>query len=183
MAATMENRKATKFKWLLPLFKGYIYATAGFLGPVGFILLIVTWTCKVPAIQPWLSAPDPLFGMSNRMMLLLAGVLHLFFAGCLLLKRDIFSQWLLALLVGWSYFLLRITLVWSIDTKAPYPIEAFIGWRIGVKPETIDLWWKVFTVFLLVLSSIFVLLEFWRLKQVKNVAWLRHWQETRNQSR
>ena len=182
MTAKMESCKRTKMEWVLPLFKGYIYSTAVMLGSIGVILVLITWHCKRHEIQPWLNAPDPLLGFSNRTVLLLAGTLHLAFSGWLFATRDSINRVIIALWVALNYFLYRVAMFWIVGMKAPFAMEEFSGWRLGgVRPETVDLCWKLFIAYLVVGSSVFVLLKLWQLKQLKNEAWVRQWLKMREQ--
>lgn len=173
--------------WLPPLFKGYIYSTAVLLVAIGATLFLVTWTCKFRGIQPFLNAPAPLFGFSNRSVLLLAGILHLILGGCLFVPRDLNLRGLLTLWAGLNCFLYRMAMVWMAGMKAPYPLEEFVGWRLGINKQTVDICWKFFIAYLIVGSSVLMLLKIllgWRqLKQLKEEAWFKHWQETRDQDR
>jgi len=187
MTAKLESRKGVKMEWLPPLFKAYIYSTAALLGAIGVMLFLITWTCKVRGIQPYLNEPAPLFGLANRTVLLLAGVLHLAFGVCLLAMRDLISQGLLVQWAGLNCFLYRMAMVWMAGMRTPYPMENFVGWRLGAKPETVDLCWNIFIAYLILGSSVLmlakVLLKWWQSKQLKEEAWFKHWQETRDQDR
>jgi DNA-directed RNA polymerase subunit RPC12/RpoP len=181
MTAKVEGNKKTKMEWVLPLFKGYVYSTAVLLGSIGVMLILITWHCKRREMQPLLNAPDPLFGFANRTVLLLAGALHLALSGCLFAMRDLVNRMVAALWVGLNYFFYRAAMVWVMEITTPLPMENFVGWRRGVKPETVDLYWKLFIAYLVIGSSVLMLLELWRLKQLKNEAWVKHWLETRDQ--
>jgi hypothetical protein len=185
MTAKTEKVKVTSLEWLPPLFRGYIYLTAALLVVIGAMLFLVIWTCKVRVIQSFLNAQAPFLGFSNRATLLLAGVLHLVFGGWLFVTRDLMNQGLLALWAGLNHFIYRMAMIWLTTMAAPFPIEYFVGWRLGVRPETVDLCWKLLIAYLLFGSSVFMLLNIlfnWRQeKQLKDEAWVKHWQDTRDQ--
>jgi hypothetical protein len=183
MPAKIENNDRTKTEWVSRLFNGYVYSTAALLGAIGAMLFLVTWTCKVRGIQPWLNGPDPLFGFANRTVLLLAGALHLALGGCLFAMRDLVNRGLLALWVGLNCFLYRVAMVWVMEMTAPFPMENFVGWRMGVKSGMVDLCWKLFIAYLVIGSSALMLLRLWQLKQSKDEAWVKRWLETRDQDR
>jgi hypothetical protein len=181
MTAKTKSCETTKMAWLPPLFKGYIYSTVALCGAIGAMLLLITWTCKVRGIQPYLNSQASLFGLSNRMVLLLAGTLQLLFGGCLFVARSVTTQGLLVLWAGLNGLLYRIVMVWAMNMTVPLPREGFVGWRLGVRPETVDLCWKLYTAYLVFGSSTFMLFRLWQWKQLKDEAWVKQWQETRNQ--
>ena len=172
-------------EWLSLLLKGYIYLTAALLVAIGATLFLVTWTCEVRVIQSFLNAPAPFWGFSNRAILLLAGPLQLLFAGCLFVTRNLMTQMGTVLWMGLNYLIYRVAMVWTTYMTFPLPREEFVGWRLGVRKETVDFCWKLFIAYLVIGSSMLMLLKmflYWRLeKQLKNEAWVKHWQESRDQ--
>ena len=181
MTAKTESDGRTKTERMAPVFKGYVYSTAALLGSIGVMLILITWHCKRREIQPWLNSHDPLFELSNRTVLLLAGVLHLAFSGWLFATRDLVNRVIAALCVGLNYLVYRVAMVWAMEITTPFPMENFVAWRIRVKPQTVDLCWKLFIAYLVIGSSALMLLKLWQLKQLKNEAWVRHWLKTRDQ--
>lgn len=168
-------------KWLPSLCKGYIYSTGALLCAIGAMLVLITWTCTERGIQPWLNEPAPLFGLANRSMFLLAGALHLALGGCLLITRDLINQELLVFWTGLNSLLYRIAMMWILKLGAPLPMENFVGWRIGARPAVVDCCWKLFIAYMIIGSSLLMLLKWQQLKKLKDEAWFRNWQAAREQ--
>jgi hypothetical protein len=180
MSIAIESNEGA-IKLVPTLFRWYTDSVMALLALVGVTLFAITWTCKVPDIQAWLIEPDPILGISNRTMLLSAGALHLVFCGGMLTTRNLLYRAILIIWTGLNCLIFRFAMIW-LTKKAPFAMEYFVGWRIKVKPGTLDVCWLLFVGYLIAGSSIFILLKRRYTKQREDKIWFQHWQETRDQA-
>jgi hypothetical protein len=147
-------------------------------GLAGLLLLVAG--CD-QARLPQLARPDELFGISNRALLLLTGLAHLTLAVVLLAVRDMATRALLMLWLGLNHLLYYFGMTW-LGAAAPFPTVVLAGWRIGLKPERLDRWWKLAITGLLLGGILALWLERRRLKRIEAAAFLEHWRKAREHS-
>jgi len=149
--------------------KGYTRLTAGLFAAVGLVLLYTALDRDLLLRQP-----DAVFGVSNRTLAGLAGLLH-FALGCYLFAgRDGLRRGLLTLWAGTNHLVYCLGMV-LLHVATPLPVVQLAAWNLGLRPRTLDLGWKLFIAYL-VIGSLLLLLREWRhLKQASNEAFLKRW--------
>ncbi len=174
----IDSDKA-RSNWLLCWAKGGIYLTAALLALLGLFLLHTAWVTR-SSDDWWLGWRDPLFGISNRVMLVLGSLLHLGAAAYLFAARDLLNRSLAALWAGLNH-LVYYAGVRLVEPSALSNTERFIGWRLQLQPESVDHQWKILQIGLMV-TSLAALILIWRhSKKLRKEAWFKHWQESRAQ--
>lgn len=153
--------------------KGLIYFTGIILTVMGIVMLLAAW-------EDWLllRRRDGLFGVRIRAVLAIAGVLHLAVSGRLFATRDLMRQGLLLLWIGLNHAVYRIGQAW-LKAAMPLPILRVIGMKVGIQAQTLDIYWKLFMVCLLVGSFLVLVFEWRRRKRLETEAFLVRWRKTR----
>jgi len=169
--------RETRPNWALRLATGYACGAGVVLALMGFIM-VYTSMDEHRRMAQLLAAPDALFGVSTRTVLLVAGLLH--FALCVpfFLVRDPMARGMMGTWAAWNYVICRVGMAW-LRAAAPFPAVQAVARKIGAQPNTLDWWWKVFIGYLLLGGAALLVLERQRLKHLKADAFLRHWREIR----
>lgn len=175
MQTKTEKRGGVSSGWVGQLLRGYVYATAAFLAGAG--LLLVFTACDAARL-PQFRERDALFGLTTRTLLAVAGLLYLALSAYLFVGRDWMMRGLVILWAGLNHVVYYLGMVW-LHAAAPFPAVVLVGWRIGVRPEVVDRRWKWFIASLVVGSTLLLLVEWRRLKQVEAAALLKRWRELR----
>jgi hypothetical protein len=163
--------------WSLRLAPAFAYTAAVLLALIAFILVYTSMDAHRRMAQ-LLATPDALFGLSTRTILLLAGLLHLALCAAFFLVRDPMARGMLGTWAAWNYIIYRLGMAW-LRAVTPFPAVQAVARKIGVQPNTLDFWWKVFIGYLLLGGAVLMALERQRLKHLKSDAFLRHWREIR----
>ncbi len=103
-----------------------------------------------------LSDPDPLLPLSNRELMLLAGLMELVVVWFLLSRKPEAARLLIVAALGTEFLLYRIGLWWIHATKPCSCLGNATGW-LGISPAVADNTAKAILVFLLVGSYYFLL--------------------------
>jgi len=156
--------------------KGYTRLTAGLFAAAGLVLLYTALDRDILLRQP-----DALFGVSNRTLVVLAGLLHLALGGYLFAGRDWLNRGLMALWAGVNHLGYCVGMAF-LHVAAPLPVVQLVAWNLGLRPKTLDLGWKIFIAYLLIGSLLHLQLEWQRLKRVRNEAVLKRWLQEREHS-
>lgn len=133
------------------------------------------------AQEDWglLGRKDVVLEVPVHVVLLVAGLVHLGGAVWVFATRDLTSQSLILLWLGVNYVLYRAASAW-LNASVPLTVLRVLGMKVGVRAQTLDVWWKAFMAFLL-MGSVAVLVGEWRRrKRLRAEAFLAQWQEQRN---
>jgi hypothetical protein len=165
-----DEKAAPSRRW----FKAYIRMGGLVFSGAGLAMLLATSGTDLQLVQP-----DPVFGLTNRILLRLAGVLHLVLGGALLAPIDIMQQNLLTLWAGWCHLVYFVGMIW-LKAATPFPTIQLIGWTVGANdPKPVDVGWRIFIVYLLIGSLCFLVLERRRLKRLELEMLLNRWKKHR----
>src|SRR5678816_3949183 len=145
------NSNGSKIKSLLLIFRRNTQAVAAIFAIAGLLLLIISFD----DIQI-LRQKDALFGITTRMLLIFAGLLHLFVSGYLFASRYPLKQGTMLLWFGWNYLLYLVAMVWVIKAETPFPVMTLLAWKIGVTVHTLTFLWKLFIPYLILAGFIVV---------------------------
>ena len=111
-------------------------------------------------------------------ILLVAGLLHFALCAAFFLVPRPDGPRMMGAWAAWNYIIYRVGMAW-LRAAAPFPAVQVVARKIGVQPNTLDGWWKVFIGFLLLGGAVLLVLERQRLKHLRADAFLRHWRELR----
>jgi DNA-directed RNA polymerase subunit RPC12/RpoP len=174
------NKKLTKktgTEWMSHVSKGYVYVTAVVLGVIGLFLLSTVWATRENK-DLWLNGPNALLGLSNRTVLLLAGVLHVGLCVFLFATRNLTNKGLAILWAGLNHFIYRVGLEMT-HGAALRPMEQFIAWRLQVRLATAAVIWKLLIAYLIAGSVLFGLLLWRTVWRLKKESYFISWQKQR----
>lgn len=132
------------------------------------------------AREDWalLGRKDVVFEVPVRVVLLVAGLVHLVAAVWVFARRDLTNQSLILLWLGVNHVLYRAALAW-LNASVPLTVLRVLGMKVGVHARTLDVWWKVFMAFLIV-GSVLVSVGEWRWrKRLRDEAFLAEWEKKR----
>lgn len=105
-----------------------------------------------------LDMPDPLFRLSYRMLLWIAGLAELATVVFLMLARDDRKKCLCVCCLGLLFALYRLGIVW-LQPSRHCPCLGTVTQKLGIRPETADLALEVLLGYLLMGSLYFMLVE------------------------
>jgi DNA-directed RNA polymerase subunit RPC12/RpoP len=180
--ARRESDKARSNRFVYWV-NGYIYLTATALCLVGLFLLS-TWWATQNSHDWWVGWHDPLLGLGNRAMLLVGGLLHLGVATYLFAARHLLTRTLAVLWVGLNHLIYYAGVHW-VAPSALSSMEHFIGWRLRLQQAFVDRQWKIFQLYLIVSSFVFLVLiwyhSWYHSKQLEKELWFKQWLESRAQ--
>jgi len=167
----IENGKSERIR---RSFKGYIRVAALVFVLSGLAMLLATSGNDLLLVQT-----EPLFGLTNRTFLLIGGLLHLAFGGFLCAPIDLVQRGLLALWVGSCHSIYFVGMTW-IKASAPFPAVQLVGWKIGANnPRIVSVFWKLFILYLLVGSLVYLILEWRRMRRSAVEMLLSKWKRVR----
>jgi len=129
-----EETSGQAISWVL---KAYVRTGAATLALAGLAML-----CAATGEERLHGQADPLFGLTNRAMLVLFGVAHLAFSGVLLVVRDLMNQGFISLWIGVNYLAYRMGMVW-VKAAVPFPALRLVGWKLGIRPSSVEVCWGV----------------------------------------
>lgn len=158
--------------WFL---NGYIYLTAFLLAGIGILLIYSAY-----GSTRLLAQKEVLFGVTNKTVLLTAGVLHLVLSGYLFAARNLFARGMMTLWWGSTHIFYYFGTVW-LKPAAISPLIKIIGKRLHHEARQVDFYWKTFIGYLIVGSVLHLAILLCRAKQKKKEAFDQHWQEVRKQ--
>ena len=170
-ALAFPRRPARKERAGVPLWGAVMLALMG-------VVMLYTSMDGHRRMAQLLAAPDALFGVSTRNALLIAGLLHVVLCAGFLLIRDPMARGMLGTWAAWNYIIYRLGMAW-LRAAAPFPAVQAVARKIGVQPNTVDGWWKLFIGYLLLAGAALLVAERQRLRHLKAVAFLQHWREVR----
>jgi len=171
MPPHLESCRKAKPAPGLPLLPRFLSAAAALFALAGLVMLYGARDYIPPLAQP-----DPVFGLSTRTVLLLAGLLHLAVSGCLFAMRDPMTQGLVASWAGLNSIVYLAGVAW-LKPAGSLPVVVVVAWELGVREKTVAIGWGLFIVYLVTVGLWLVVLEWRRLKQIKLDLFLRHWRE------
>jgi hypothetical protein len=125
-----------------------------------------------------LEEPDSVLGVSNRVVLLVVGLLYLIIGVCLFAVRTPMTGAIWLLWLGLSCLLYRVGLVWMGVVGSPPILEA-VGLKCGIRPTSLDTFWKGFMAYLVIGSALVLFSEWRRTKRERAEALMQRYRETR----
>jgi hypothetical protein len=173
MSAKMEISKKAQAKWPPENLKRLVYVIAAAFAGMGLVLLLGAMNDIPPLRQP-----DAVFGLSTRLVLIVAGMLHLAICGGLLAMRDPLTQGLVTCWTGLNHLVYLVGLAW-LKAAAPLPVMLAVAWELRVSTRFVSIVWKLFIASLFIAGMLLVLVEWRRVKRVRTNEFLAHWGEMR----
>jgi DNA-directed RNA polymerase subunit RPC12/RpoP len=173
MPANTERSRKAKDEAGLRLVKRLVRASGVMFAAVGLVMLY-----GARDYIPPLREPDAVLGLSTRMVLVLAGLLHLGISGGMFATRD---PMMLGMVAGWAALNYVVYLAGTVWLKAAGEIPAVVvlGWELGVSAKVIEIVWCFFIVYLVTCGLLLLVLERRRLKQTQAEVFLERWGEMR----
>ncbi len=171
MPANTESSRKAKADTGLRFLRRFVYAAAAMFAAAGLAMLLGAKDHISPLEQP-----DPVFGLSTRIVLAVAGLLHLAVSGCLFAMRDPMTQGLVAGWAGLNSIVYLAGVVW-LKAAGSLPAMVVVAWELGVSEKAVSIVWRLFIAYLVTVGLLLVILEWRRLKQVKLDLFLKHWRE------
>ncbi len=157
------------------VFKGYVYSGTAIL----LVLAAVTPFVITERLMV-LHRSDVLFGLSNRNLLVLAGLLHLAVSGYVFAARSLTTQATVLLWLGLKHLIYRAGLVWMHVPEPPPVLEA-VGLKCGIRPALLDTFWKGFIAYLIIGSALVLFSEWRRAKRERAEEFMKNYQKKRRQ--
>jgi hypothetical protein len=143
--------------FLIKFLKLYRYVSLGVFAVFGLLLIFAAF-----GSERLLSENDVLFGVTNRVMLVVAGALYLAVSCALFLNDDSLVGDLLAFWMGLNCLAYRAGMIWM-NVPAPYSTAQLVGWKTGLGPDTVNVLWNLFTIYLVMVGILILMLE-WRIR-------------------
>jgi hypothetical protein len=136
-----NSTKQTLSKW-------YFFSTAGVLGLLGLVLLLAAFDGELWENEKLLRQSDAVFGISTRLVLLVAVALHFGLAGFLIFSRDVVARllvsvWMLGVCVTYVFGLSSLTP----GPSSPVPVSVLVSHKIGVSLKLLGIGWALFVGF------------------------------------
>lgn len=173
MAARKEEPGARGGELVVWVLKGYIRVAAVAFAATGLLMIYGSF-----GEERLLAQREALFGLTNRMFLLLAGMFQLGVSGCLLAVKDTLSQGVLTLWAGVCGLAYRLGVA-ALGASTPLAAARLVGWKTGGSPPAVDACWKLFIAYLLMGSILHLMLAWRRLKRLEAEAALAQWRKMR----
>lgn len=175
MPANIEsNRNARANAGLRPM-KRFVHAAAAMFAAMGLVMLLGA-VGDVPPLQQM----DELFGLSTRVVMVVAGLLHLAISGCLFATRDPMTQGLVSCWAGLNYLIYLAGLAW-LKAATSIPAVVVVAWELGVSAKVVHIVWRLFIAYLVVVGLLLLILEWQRLKRLEAEDFLKDWHKLREQ--
>ena len=105
-------------------------------------------------------------------------LLHLAVSGCLFATRDPMKQGLVAGWAGLNYIVYLAGMAW-LKTAASIPAVVVVAWELGVSEKTVQIVWRLFIAYLIVIGLLLLVMEWRRLKRLEAEEFLKRWHESR----
>jgi|ERR1043166_62820 hypothetical protein len=156
-----------------PLFVWYVYASGLLLVVVGLVM-VLTASERLKILQE----PDVLFGAQNRIVLALAGLLHVALVGCLLATRSLLTRAALLLWLGINHVVYRLGLIWM-HVAAPAPLLRAMGLKLEAQATALNTCWTWLIGYLVAGSVLVALSEWRRLRRLEADEFMTEWRRTR----
>ena len=153
----------------LRLTKRFAYTTAAMFAAVGIFMLIGA-ADNVPPLRE----RDPVLGATARIVLVLAGLLHLAISVWLFTTRDLLNHGLTAVWAGLNYVIYLVGLS-LLHATMPFPVIVVIAWELGISANLLFMLWLAFTAYLLISGLTLVVLDWRRLKRLELERFLARW--------
>ncbi len=176
MASQLKSGGDTGAGMVLRLSKRFAYATATVFAAAGLVMLVGA-ADNVPPLRQ----RDPLFGVTTRTVLVLAGLSHLGISAWLFSTRDLMNHGLVFVWAGSNYLIYSLGMA-VLQVTMPFPAVVVLAWEIGISSKTLFIGWMVFTAYLLTSGLVLAMLDRRRLKRLDLEKFLARWKIVREQS-
>lgn len=163
--------------WAARLADGYAYTSAALCAAMGLLMIYGT-SSEGPRMRQLLASPDAVLGVSNHTVLIVVGVIHLVLSVFLIVKRDPISCGAVTAWAGFNYLVYRMGMAWM-GVAAPFPGVRAVAQNAGVASATLDVWWRLVTLFYLTGACVILACEWRRWRRAKSRAFVEHWREYR----
>jgi len=176
MTATFADHEQGTPKYLRLASSLFVYTAAGILGLGGCFLLFTS-----TSYERVLRQPDLIFSIiSNRTVFEIAGAIQLVIAGYLFFGRNLITKIVIILWIGLNHLVYREATIFLPSGKGVFPPALLISRHIGVTPKTLDTFWKLFIMYLLI-GGLFQIFKESRDKiRRRKIAFVGEWQRKRD---
>jgi hypothetical protein len=163
--------------WAVRLADGYAYTSAALCAAMGLLMIYGT-SSEGPRMRQLLASSDAVLRVSNHTLLIVVGIIHLMLSVFLIVKRDPISCGAMTGWAGLNYLVYRVGMV-SMGVAAPFSCVQAVAQNAGVAPATLDVWWRLVTLFYLTGACVILACEWRRWRRAKSKAFVERWREYR----